>query len=411
MVKKIVSLSISCMLLSGSTALAAKIDFTPSLTIDQMYNSNISNTERNEIGDFILIAEPGVTFSLKMPETTLNLRSSVSFDTYYKYTDRNRYTSAVSLGLGSDPPITLTKRLSIAPRAHYVRANNSFHRNQLEPTGDPLVPTAIVSESGVQTNQRYGGGLAMSYLLTPSWNISLGGGYSKQEFLDNAVVNFDSRVVSGDTSISYQFHPKFSMGLFANTSYNTFENADYSRIYAGGLLATYQSPSAYNVVARAGASRAQEHRGGIPERITWSPYGLLSIGYSSVSFLANLAGSINQSGGGSLGFTTETESVTFNLSDQLATRWWADLSGNYQRSKSMDPESSQSLKSATGTAGIRYQPWEWATFHLSGSVYEQWSHYTNVPDMKRYTGLLGITLGYTYNLMGAPGVVAPSSPQ
>src|SRR3972149_11898525 len=68
-----------------SRAAAANLDITPAISLDQVYDSNVFNTDGNEKGDFILRVTPALTFSLRMPETTLNLRTSLSSDTYYKY--------------------------------------------------------------------------------------------------------------------------------------------------------------------------------------------------------------------------------------------------------------------------------------------------------------------------------------
>ena len=68
-------------LLPASRAAAAKIDITPSISLDQTYDSNVFNTDGNEKEDFILRVTPAVTLSFKMPETTLNLRTSLTSDT------------------------------------------------------------------------------------------------------------------------------------------------------------------------------------------------------------------------------------------------------------------------------------------------------------------------------------------
>ena len=277
------ALAAICLLLPASRAAAAKIDITPSISLDQMYDSNVFNTNGNEKEDFILRATPAVTFSLKMPETTLNLRTSLTSDTYYKYTELNSTNSAITLALDSTPPLALSPRLSIAPSGHFVQARNSYLRTQLVPTADPLVPPSIASESATQKSRDYGAALRVTYLLTEKTDFSLGGGFSKLQFLDNTAGNVGSRVISGDTSLSYKFTPLFSSGIFFNTSYNTFENGTDSRVFAGGLTGTYRFSPAFTVDARAGASHMKETSGstsGVPENTKTSPYGALSLVYS-----------------------------------------------------------------------------------------------------------------------------------
>jgi hypothetical protein len=267
-----------------------------------------------------------------------------------------------------------------------------------------LVPASIASESAVQKTRAYGAALRINYLVSPNTEFSLGGGFSKLQFLDTTALdntsgNAGSRVFTGDTSLTYNFTPRFSSGVFVNTSYNTFENGRDSRTVAGGLMGSYRHSPSLTMTGRAGASRAQEGGiAGVADRTSWSPYGLLTLAYLDNTFQASLTGSVDQVGGGGLGFTTRRESVTLSLTDQFALHWWGDLSGIYQMNRSLDSAVSEDLTSAAGTAGIRYQPWQWATFHLSGTTFRQLSNGTVGSDLTRYSAFLGVTLGKTYNI-------------
>ncbi len=395
----LVTLSAVLLLLPASIASAARIDITPAISLDQVYDSNVFNTNGNEKGDFIFRATPALTLSFKMPETTLNLRTSLTSDTYYKYTELNSTNSAITLALDSQPPIALSPRFSIAPSAHFVQARNSYLRTQLVPTADPLAPPSIASESATQKSRDYGAALRANYLLTEKTEFSLGGGYNKLQFLDNTTGNIGSRVISGDTSLSYRFTPLFSSGLFFNTSYNTFENGTDSRVFAGGLTGRYIFSPTFTVDARAGASHVKEtSTTGAPETKKTSPYGSLSLIYSERDFRAALSGLIEQAGGGNLGVTTRRETVSLSVSDQFATRWWADLIGIYQVNRPLEENVSGDLTSATGTAGIRHKPLEWLEVHLSGSGFRQSGDGTLGSDLTRYSAFLGVTLGKTYNI-------------
>ncbi len=386
-------------LLPASRAAAAKIDITPSISLDQVYDSNVFNTNGNEKGDFIFRVTPAVTFSLKMPETTLNLRTSLTSDRYYKYTELNGNNSAISLAIDATP-IQFTPRFSMVPSAHFVEAQDSYRRNQLVPSGDPLLPSSIASETATQKSRDFGAALRMSYLVTPRTDFSVGGGFTKLQFLDNvAGGEVDSRVVTGDTTLTYKFTPLLSSGLFFNTAYNTFESGRDSRTISGGLTGSYQFSPVVSMNARAGASRAQETgSAGVPDRTTWSPAGSLSLTYAARDFSAALFGSIDQLGGGSFGLTTRRQSVGVTLADRFAPEWTADLSGNYQQNRSLDAAVSEDLTSASGTAGIGYQPATWATLHLSGTASRQWSNGAVGTDLTRYSAFLGVTVGNTYNI-------------
>lgn len=386
-------------LLPASPAAAAKIDITPAISLDQVYDSNVFNTDGNEKEDFLLRVTPAVTFSLKMPETTLNLRTSLTSDTYYEFTELNSTNSAITLALDSTPPLALSPRFSIAPSGHFVQARNSYLRTQLVPTADPLAPPSIASESATQKSRNYGAALRANYLLTEKTNFSLGGGFSKLQYLDNTTGNVGSRVINGDTSLSYIFTPLFSSGIFFNTSYNTFENGTDSRVFAGGLTGTYRFSPAITVDARAGASHMKEtSTSGVPENTDTSPYGALSLVYSERDVRAALSGTFEQAGGGNLGVTTRRESVSLSLSNQFALRWWANLTGTYQVNRSLEPNVSGDLTSTIGTAGIRHKPLEWMEVHLSGSGFRQSGNGTLGTDLTRYSAFLGVTLGKTYNI-------------
>lgn len=386
-------------LVPTSRAAAARFDITPAISFDQVYDTNVFNTNGNEKGDFIFRVTPAVTFSILMPETTLNLRTSITSDTYYKYSELNSTNSAISLGIDATP-IRITPRFSIAPSGHFVQARNSYLRNQLVPPGDPLQPASTATENQIRKSRDYGAALRGIYLLTEKSEFSIGGGFTKLQFLDNVVGgDVDSRVVAGDTTLTYRFTPLLTSGLFFNTAYNTFENGRDSRTYSGGLTGTYLFSPAVTMSARAGASRATETgQAGLPDRTTWSPAVSLSLAYAVMDFRAALTGSIDQAGGGSLGQTTRRETVGVSFSDRFATRWTANLSGSYQLNRSLDPAVSGDLTSAYGIAGIEYQPATWATLHLSGTAFRQWADGTLGTDLARYSAFVGFTLSKTYNV-------------
>jgi hypothetical protein len=387
-----------CLLFSGSGASAAKIDISPAISLDQVYDSNVFNTDANEKGDFILRATPSLTFSLRMPETTLNLRTSLTSDTYYKYTELSNNNSAISL-VTDATPIQITPRFSMVPSAHYVESRDSYRRNQLVPSGDPLIEPSIAAETATRKSRDFGGALRVNYLVASAIDLSLGGGFTKRQFLDNATENVDSRVVRGDSTLTYRFTPLFSSGFFFSTAYNTFENGRDSRTIGGGLTGTYLFSPALTMSARAGTSRTKETDiAGLPDRTTTSPSGSLSLSYAGQSARASLTGLIAQSGGGSFGLTTRRKSLGLFISDRFAPEWTADLSGNYQENRSLDDAASQDLTSATGTVGVGYHPATWVTLRFSSTAFRQWSNGTVGTDLTRYSAFLGFTLGTTYNI-------------
>jgi hypothetical protein len=138
---------------------------------------------------------------------------------------------------------------------------------------------------------------------------------------------------------------------------------------------------------------------GVPEFTKTSPYGALSIVYLDNNFRAALSGTVEQAGGGNLGATTRRETVSLSVSDQFATRWFADAIGTYQVNRSLESDASGDLTSAIFTAGVRHKPLEWLEVHLSGSGLRQsGDNGTLGSDLTRYSAFLGVTLGKTYNI-------------
>src|SRR3989304_4040622 len=261
-------------LLPASRAAAANLDITPAISLDQAYDSNVFNTNGDEKEDFILRVTPAIP----------------------------------AIPLASGPtPTGFPPRFPIAPAGHFVQAQDSFRRTQLVPSGDPLIPASTASETASRKSRDYGAALRMNYLVTPTNEFSVGGGFSKRQFLDNVSAGEgDSSVVTGDTTFIHRFTPSFLSGLYFNTAYNTFENDTDSRTYSGGLTGSYAFSPAVLLTARMGASRAQESGAtGLPDNTTWSPVGLLSLTYSSDNtFRATLSASLDLVGGGSFGRTT-----------------------------------------------------------------------------------------------------------
>src|SRR5512143_2464848 len=99
----LVGLSVVLLLLPASIASAVKIDVTPAISLDQVYDSNVFNTDGNEKGAFLFRVTPALTLSFRMPETTLNLRTSLTYDRFYKYSELNSSNSAITLALDSQP--------------------------------------------------------------------------------------------------------------------------------------------------------------------------------------------------------------------------------------------------------------------------------------------------------------------
>ena len=288
--------------------------------------------------------------------------------------------------------ITMSRPFDVSTR------NDSAARRSAQ-IARPIV-TSIASETGTSKSRDYGAAMWGSYLVTPKVVFSLGGGFTKRQFLDNvAGGDGDSRVLTGDTSLIYQFTPIFSSGFFISTAYNTFDSGRDSRILSGGLTGSYKFSHTLTMNARAGASRAIESDPtGLPDRTTTSPTVSISVAYEEGNFRAALTGSSDLGGGGSFGRTTRRQTVGLSLVNQFAPAWSANLSGVFESNRSLDDAVAEDMSSTAGTARIGYQPASWAILNLSGTIFRQWSNGAFGDDLKRYSAFLGITLSYTYNI-------------
>jgi outer membrane protein assembly factor BamA len=256
-----------------------------------------------------------------------------------------------------------------------------------------------VTDRGKERNYR--GSLQITYLLNPNVDLGIGGGGTRRDFVDDVPGSDeeDSTTYTGDASVSYRISPRFSSGVFLNTSHNTFDTSPDSRSYSGGLSARYLISPFYILDVRAGASYYEEDADGTGQSSDeWSPSGRVSLTYTWQYFQATLLGSYEFAGGGSFGSATKRGTVRISLTSQFAEGWWWDLSGYYQNNSSAGDEDEEDANTAEGTAGIRYAAAEWASFHLTGKIFRQRSDGLDADDIDRESVFLGITLSKLYRL-------------
>jgi hypothetical protein len=204
--------------------------------------------------------------------------------------------------------------------------------------------------------------------------------------------------VTGGTSISYRFTPRFSSGISMNTSYNTFADNTNSRSYGAVITAKYLISEYFTFDASAGVDYLRETKLAGKDTNT-SPAGQVSLTYAWKDFRASLLGSYGLSGGGSFGVTTHRGNIQLTFTNQFAKGWWWDLSGSYQINRSLDTPRTEDINTWDGNAGLRYQAAEWASFHLSGNMTRQSARNSvQGADLDRSSVLLGLDLSKDYKL-------------
>ena len=203
--------------------------------------------------------------------------------------------------------------------------------------------------------------------------------------------------MTGNASAGHRITPRTTWGIFGSTSHSTYDSGADTRAYTGGVSASYAATERTSIDARAGMTFLTDTSvAGVVDHER-SPSGSLSIRYRDRGFSAVLTGSYELTGGGSFGQGTERANVGLSLNGQVTPRWSWDLVGSYQDERSAGPQSTRSVSTANGTAGVRYAAADWAAFRLAGYTFKQWNQEEGA-DIARSHILLGLTLSDTYLL-------------
>jgi hypothetical protein len=86
------------------------------------------------------------------------------------------------------------------------------------------------------------------------------------------------------------------------------------------------------------------------------------------------------------------------LTDRFTPAWSGNLSGAYQVNRSAFDTDEVDLTTVNVTAGLRYQPWQWGSLDLTGSMNRQTSDGQFGDTVNNYSATLGFTIGRTYNI-------------
>lgn len=380
---------------------AAHINLAPSLSLEERWDSNIFNTSSNEESDTIFRAKPELALLIETSQTIAKLSGGVELERYTQHDELNDATATIDLGLSLDKPIQLSPRFSFLPSAKYVETQDTSRRNLLLPEPSPGIPASETIVTERRKARDYSASLRLMYLLSQRVDVSLGGSISRRDFVGQSTpfTEEDSKTVSGDTTLSYRITPRFSSGIFMNTSQNRFERSPSSSTYAGGLLSTYLLTHQSTLEVRAGATYLKEDASATsPENKEWSPYGSLSLRYTKQSFQTSLSGAYELAGGGSFGRTTRRATIGLTLKDQFSRRWGWDLSGYFQGNRSNDEPRTEDINSTGGTVQIRYEAMKWASIRLGGEILRQQSKGLEGSDVDRESVFLLVDLGSQYRL-------------
>ena len=387
----------------ATDAAGIQMDMIPSVRLQEEWQSNVFNASADEVSSFGTRLTPGLALKFTSSDNVMVQVSGSYEKVWYhdpeaKDADYNTWFFRIESSGGWK----LTPTFSVRPSVHYVNTRDSSRRTQLVPAGDPVAPQGTITNFGNTKTEEFGGGLAFDYLATPNLTIGITGNYSEQRFPTDNVTGIEltnSTQAGGSASVSYLFSPRTSLGIIAGGEHQTYEDNPDSDTLSGGILFGHQLSPAFRIEGTLGISRIrQKEAPGIPERTESSPSGNFSIAYVRETFNARAFGSYVYSGGSGFGEATRQWTTGLMIADQFTREWSGNLSAAYQVSRSVFETDTVDIATISGTAGLRYQPFEWASLDLTGNLNRQRSDGQFGDTLNNYSALLGLTFGKPYRI-------------
>jgi hypothetical protein len=207
MPNKLTKFLVVCFCLVPSLSFA-RTEFTPAISVSELYDDNIDLTQTNKISDWITTISPSLNLTFASEKNNFQLRYAPSIVRYKKTDNNNTIGQSGTLTLGEE----LTDRLR-------VDLNDTLLRSE-----DPIEQTEGVFGARRTRNPylRNNGGASFTYLFGPEDTFKLGYNHS---FLKNEDVNLnDNTYATPFMGLTYWFN--VSNGIELNYQYNI---ADFSR--------------------------------------------------------------------------------------------------------------------------------------------------------------------------------------
>jgi hypothetical protein len=382
----------------ASVAEPATFVATPSLSVEESWDSNVFNTSDDETSDFVTRIRPALALSFQAFRTTMTVSGGFEFEKYLENDELDSAAATKNFVLGTADPLQITPRFSLRPSARYLETTDWVRRDVLVEAPTPDLPPSETAVTARATVTEISGFLGTSYLVTPNVDLTAGAGARRREHDQPELNLVDSTVVMGSAGVGYQYSPRLYTGLFLEGSRNRFEGEPSSDIFAGGLRGRYTLTPNHTLDGRVGASYAERKTDdpAVEETREWAPHVRLSLIYAWRTFRAALFGSYELAGGGSFGRTMERATVSLSVSERLTERITLDLSGTYQDNKAVDEPATGDFATAGGRITLRYHAAEWAFFTLSGAVFRQWVDGLAGGDIERQAVAIGVVLRNSY---------------
>ena len=388
--------------LIATDAAGIQMDMIPSVRLEEFWESNVSDSEDDEVSSFGTRLSPGLALKFtSTDDVTVTVSGNYEEVWYHDSEASDEDYNTWVFRIDSSGDWVLTQTLSMVPSVFFVNTSSSNRRTQLVPAGDPEAPPVTIINYGNTETQEFGGGVRFDYRATPKVTIGISGRYSEQRFTDDNVVSglTDATQSGGNASVSYRFSQRTSLGVIAGGEHQTYENNPDSDTLSGGITFAHQFSPAFRFDGVLGIQQVrQEEAPGIPEQDETSPSGRINITYTRETFTARAYGSYVYSGGSGSGEATRQYTTGLVFTDQFTREWTGNLSGSYQVNRSVFETDEVDLTTVYVTAGLRYKPWQWGSLDLSGSANRQTSDGQFGETVNNYSAVLGITIGMPYKI-------------
>jgi hypothetical protein len=387
----------------ATDAAGIQMDLIPSVRLEEFWESNVSDSEDDEVSSFGTRLSPGLALKFTSADNvTVTVSGNYEETWYYDSEAKDEDYNTWNFRINSSGAWALTPTISMVPSVYFLNTSSSNRRTQLLPAGDPVAPPVTIINYGREETQEFGGAVGFNYLVTPNVTIGISGRYSEQQFTNDNVSGSevtDSAQTGGNVSISYAFSPRTTLGIGAGGEHQTYENDPDSDVLSVGILFSRLISPMLRFDGILGIQQVrQKEAPGSPEQDETSPSGRFNIAYTSESFTARAYGSYGYSGGSGSGEATRQYTTGLMLTDRFTPEWSGNLSGSYQVNRSAFETDEVDLTTVYVTAGLRYQPWQWGSLDLTGSMNRQTSDGQFGDTVNNYSATLGFTIGTTYNI-------------
>lgn len=379
----------------ASPAKAANIRFSPSIALEEAWDSNIFNANSNETSDYVFRARPRLAVYWNDYQTTIRIDGGIQAEWYADNSELDNIADTKDATFSVTDPMQITPRFSLTPFFRFVESKDPAQRNALTLAPAPGVPPSEAIVTARETQRLYQGLLRMGYLLTPRTDLFLGGGITAQNYDGDPAItgNQNTETVTAEASVLYKLTPRLSSGVFYLFGYNSFELDPQFDTHTGGLEGRYRVSELYTLTVRGGAT----YRSGSNTLYNdeWYPYGTFDVTYRRQYLSVSMRGSYNVVGGSS-GQPTKRGNVALIMANRITEKWSWNLSGSYQTNVSIDDPPTVDTDTIQGAGGIEYRVVEWASLNLAGNIVRQSSSGLDVQDVDRESVILGVNISPPY---------------